>query len=169
MKASISDSHSPIPPRKHCWALWGSAVSSNDRRYRLCITSIKAFQESIRRSMISGAAPIENLGRTGLAIAEFLSGRSEAVQDMERTLEKARALGDLFSAALLSQALGQSYTQLGEYERAEGYLADALAFAVPGPPRCHVPPSRPSTRSLCHSGLLLICAIRSGLRATLES
>ena len=90
--------------------------------------AIPAFEESIRRSVASGATATEHLGRTGLAMAEFFGGRTEAVQDMEETLEKARATGDPYIAAFLSQSLGQSYTALGELDRAEGYLNDALEY-----------------------------------------
>jgi uncharacterized protein HemY len=88
--------------------------------------------------MLSGAAQIENTARTGLALAEFMSGRAEAVKDMESTLENARALGDPYTAALLSQTLGESYTQLGELTRAEGYLEAALDYYRPNGMRPYV-------------------------------
>jgi tetratricopeptide (TPR) repeat protein len=100
--------------------------------------AIEAFHESVRRSMLSGAAQIENTARTGLALAEFMSGRAEAVKDMESTLENARALGDPYTAALLSQTLGESYTQLGDFERAEGYLQAALDYYRPNGMRPYV-------------------------------
>jgi tetratricopeptide (TPR) repeat protein len=88
----------------------------------------EAFQESIRRSVASGAARIENTGRTGLAITEFMGGQIGAVADMENTLESARVLDDPYSVAFLSQTLGQSYTHMGQLDRAEGYLKEALDY-----------------------------------------
>src|SRR5258708_635241 len=47
MKTPISSSHSPKPLTKHCSALLRSAVRRNDNRYRLCISSVKIFQQSV--------------------------------------------------------------------------------------------------------------------------
>ena len=90
--------------------------------------AIESFREAIRRSSASGAAQSETMGRTGLALAEFFSGRAEAVQDMERTLKSAHALGDPYVVAFVSQLLGTTYTQLGELEQAEGHLDTALDY-----------------------------------------
>jgi tetratricopeptide (TPR) repeat protein len=88
----------------------------------------KAFQEAIKRSVLSGAAQTGDLARTGLAVADFLGGQPEAVNDMEKTLESANARDDPYTVAFLAQSLGDSYLQLGELERSERYLQAALAY-----------------------------------------
>ncbi|HLF27552.1 MAG TPA: hypothetical protein VJG32_14555 [Anaerolineae bacterium] len=90
--------------------------------------AIAAFQESIRRAQFSGAAQVENLGRTGLAIAQFFSGQAEVIQDLEEALTAAHALNDQFGAALIDQALGEILTQLDEATRAADHLNAALAY-----------------------------------------
>ncbi len=94
--------------------------------------AIEAFEESIRRSTASGATQIEYMGRTGLAVAELMSGRTGAVQEMETTLDSAKSLGDPYIIAFLSQWLGEGHAQLdGSNEgaqRAEGYLEAALDY-----------------------------------------
>ncbi|MFQ5794932.1 MAG: tetratricopeptide repeat protein, partial [Candidatus Bipolaricaulia bacterium] len=90
--------------------------------------AVVAFEESIRRSEISGAAQTENLGRAGLAIAQFYSGRAEAVQDMEDVLANAQAIDDQLGAAIVAQTLGESLTQMGKLERAESYLNRAFDY-----------------------------------------
>jgi uncharacterized protein HemY len=47
---------------------------------------------------------------------------------MERTLTNAEAVGDDYTVALIAQALGEGYTQLGDFERAERYLDTALDY-----------------------------------------
>jgi tetratricopeptide (TPR) repeat protein len=88
----------------------------------------KAFEEAIHRAAISGAEQTGDLARTGLAMADFLGGQSEAVKDMENTLENAMARDDPYTTAFLSQSLGDSYMQLGELARADRYLHAALNY-----------------------------------------
>ena len=90
--------------------------------------AINAFEEAIRRSQFSGAAQVENLGRSGLAIAQFFSGRPDAIQEMETALAKAQALGDQLGAALVSQTLGEILTHSSELDRALNYLNAALDY-----------------------------------------
>ena len=54
-----------------------------------------------------------------------------AINDMERTLANAEAVGDEHTAALIAQALGEAYTQLGDYGRAKQYLDIALDYYRP--------------------------------------
>jgi tetratricopeptide (TPR) repeat protein len=64
----------------------------------------------------------------GLAIAQFFSGRVEALNDMERTLKNAEAIGDEYTVAFIGQALGEAYTRMGDFERAKRYLDIALEY-----------------------------------------
>jgi tetratricopeptide (TPR) repeat protein len=47
---------------------------------------------------------------------------------MERTLANAEAAGEDYTAAFVAQALGEAYTQLGDFERAKQYLDTALDY-----------------------------------------
>lgn len=87
-----------------------------------------AFREAISRSVRSGAAQTGDLARAGLAVAAFLGGQTEAVSEMEKTLESARERDDPYTTAILSQSLGDSYLQLGDLERSERYLQAALDY-----------------------------------------
>jgi len=71
---------------------------------------------------------VANEVHAGLAITQFFSGRTEAINDMERTLANAEAIGDEYSVAFIAQALGEGYTQLGDFELAKQYLDTALDF-----------------------------------------
>ena len=54
--------------------------------------------------------------RTGLAIARFFAGDTEAIEDMKRALANAEAVADDYTVAFIAQALGEGYTQLGDFE-----------------------------------------------------
>ena len=66
--------------------------------------------------------------RAGLAVARFLGGDTEAINDMESTLANADAVGDDYTVAFIAQALGEAHTQLGDFERAQQYLDTALEY-----------------------------------------
>ena len=48
--------------------------------------------------------------RAGLAVAQFFSGRTEAIDDMKRALANAEAIGDDYTVASVAAALGEAYT-----------------------------------------------------------
>jgi len=77
---------------------------------------------------LQGSQQIVNQVRAGLAIARFMGGDTGAINDMERTLANADSVGDDYTAAFIAQALGEGYTQLGDFERAEQYLGTALDY-----------------------------------------
>jgi class 3 adenylate cyclase/tetratricopeptide (TPR) repeat protein len=79
-------------------------------------------------SELQGSEQLVNEVHAALAIAQFFSGRIEAINDMERTLANAQAIGDDYTVALVAQALGEGYTRLGDFERAERYLNTALDY-----------------------------------------
>src|SRR5215203_3039004 len=71
---------------------------------------------------------LANEVRAGLAVARFLGGDTGAIDDMESTLANADAVGDDYTVAFIAQALGEAYTQLGDFERAKQYLDTALDY-----------------------------------------
>jgi class 3 adenylate cyclase/tetratricopeptide (TPR) repeat protein len=75
-----------------------------------------------------GSEQLVNRVHAGLAIARFFSGDIEAIKDMESTLANASAVSDDYTAALIAQALGEGYTRLGDFERAERYLNTAIDY-----------------------------------------
>jgi tetratricopeptide (TPR) repeat protein len=75
-----------------------------------------------------GSDQLVNRIRAGLAVARFFGGRVEAIDDMEKSLANADALGDDYTVAFIAQSLGEGYTQLGNFARAEQYLHDALDY-----------------------------------------
>src|SRR5215204_4322194 len=77
---------------------------------------------------VQGSETVANEVRAGLAIARFLGGDTEAINDMESTLANAEAVGEDYTAAFVAQALGEAYTQLGDFERAKQYLDTSLDY-----------------------------------------
>ena len=93
----------------------------------------RAFESALKLltdhlSELQGSEVVANEVRAGLAIARFFAGDTQAIDDMERTLANAEAVGDDYTVALIAQALGEGYTQLGEFERAKRYLDTALDY-----------------------------------------
>jgi tetratricopeptide (TPR) repeat protein len=100
---------------------------------RNLVEAQQAFESSLKLLAdnlfeIQGSEQLVNAVRAGLAIARFFSGRTEAIGDMERTLENAEAIGDDYTVAFVAQALSEAYTRLGDVERAERYLNTALNY-----------------------------------------
>ena len=62
------------------------------------------------------------------AIAQLLSGHSEALDELEQALAHTQALGDQYWVAFISQYLGEAHTELGDLERAEEYFNAAAAY-----------------------------------------
>jgi class 3 adenylate cyclase/tetratricopeptide (TPR) repeat protein len=75
-----------------------------------------------------GSEQLANRVRAGLAIAQFLCGRVEAVEDMEAALSNANALGDDYTGASIAQVLGEGYTRLGNFALAKRYFDTALDY-----------------------------------------
>ena len=66
--------------------------------------------------------------RAGLAVARFLGGDTGAIDDMERSLANADAVGRDYTVAFIARALGDAYTQLGDFESAKRYLDTAIDY-----------------------------------------
>ena len=93
----------------------------------------EAFESSLKlltdhHFEIRSSDQLINEVHAGLAIAQFFSGRVEALNDMERTLKNAEAIGDEYTVAFIGQALGEAYTRMGDFERAKRYLDIALEY-----------------------------------------
>src|SRR5829696_8304289 len=93
----------------------------------------RAFESALKLltdhlSELQHSEVLANEVRAGLAVARFLGGDTEAINDMESTLANAEAVGDDYTVAFIAQALGEAYTQLGDFERAKQYLDTALDY-----------------------------------------
>jgi tetratricopeptide (TPR) repeat protein len=94
----------------------------------------KAFEASLKlradhlSEFKGGSEQLVNRVHAGLAIAQFFGGRVEAISEMETSLANAAALGDDYTVAFIAQALGEGYTQLGDFERAKQFLDSALDY-----------------------------------------
>jgi class 3 adenylate cyclase/tetratricopeptide (TPR) repeat protein len=93
----------------------------------------RAFESALRLLTdnlfeLRGSDAMANEVRAGLAIARFLGGDTGAINDMESALANADAVGDDYTGAFIAQALGEGYTQLGDFERAKQNLDAALDY-----------------------------------------
>jgi class 3 adenylate cyclase/tetratricopeptide (TPR) repeat protein len=93
----------------------------------------RAFESALKLltdhlSELQHSEVLANEVRAGLAVARFLGGDTGAINDMESTLANADAVGDDYIVAFIAQALGEAYTQLGDFERAKQYLDTALDY-----------------------------------------
>ena len=93
------------------------------RAFESALTLLTDHLSELQRSEV-----LANEVRAGLAVARFLGGDTEAINDMERTLANADAVGDDYTVAFIAQALGEGYTQLGDFERAKQHLDAALDY-----------------------------------------
>src|SRR5271163_180778 len=64
MKAPLPSPHSPIAETRHCSALSWSAVSRNDSRYRLCISSLKLLKKSVTVGYGVGLSSMKSIERS---------------------------------------------------------------------------------------------------------
>jgi hypothetical protein len=87
-----------------------------------------AFHQAISESHDSGSDIFENLGRAGLALAQFYGGNADTLGNLEQARARALDLGDEYTFALVSQSVGEIYARRGEHALAEARLNDALGF-----------------------------------------
>jgi len=87
-----------------------------------------AFQEAVGRSETIGAFIHKCLGRAGLAMAQFLGGRADAIQELETGLAEMQGYNHPVGAANVAQMLGACLILSGDLERAESYLNMACDF-----------------------------------------
>ncbi len=87
-----------------------------------------AFEKGIERSDISGAMIPKLNGQAGLAMTQFMSGRLEAIKDLEEVIVNMRLYGNHVGAASANHMLGMCLIQLGELERASSCLNQVADF-----------------------------------------
>ncbi|MFL6057857.1 MAG: hypothetical protein ACJ732_02985, partial [Rubrobacteraceae bacterium] len=90
-------------------------------------TALKLRRDHLAE-FVGGSEQLVNRVQAGLAIARFLNGEIEAIKSMESALANAEAVGDDYTVAFISQALGEGYTRLGDFERAKQNLDTALDY-----------------------------------------
>lgn len=88
----------------------------------------QAFEEAIERSKKSGAVIPRLMGKAGLAMAQFYSGRVEAMQDLEKAMTRLKRFDNHVGAANAARMLGICLIQVGNLERAKHFLDTACDF-----------------------------------------
>src|SRR5215208_2189026 len=109
-----------------CTGLGNLQARNLDEAQRAVENALKLLTDNL--SELQGSEMVANEVRAGLAIARFLGGDTEAINDMEHALANAEAIGDDYTVAFIAQALGEGYTQLGDFQRAKQYLDTALDY-----------------------------------------
>ncbi|MDQ4129276.1 MAG: AAA family ATPase [Actinomycetota bacterium] len=102
-------------------------------RARNLVEAQRAFESALELLPIyvpdvQGRELMANEVYAALAITRFFSGRTEAIDDIKRALANAEAISDEYGVAFIAQALGEGYTQLGDFELARPYLDTALEY-----------------------------------------
>ena len=110
----------------YCTGLGNLQARNLDEAQRAFESALKLLRDNL--SELQGSEMVANELRAGLAIARLLGGDTEAINDMEHALENAEAIGDDYTVAFIAQALGEGYTQLGDFEPAKQYLDIALDY-----------------------------------------
>jgi class 3 adenylate cyclase/tetratricopeptide (TPR) repeat protein len=110
----------------YCTGLGNLQARNLDEAQRAFESALKLLTDNL--SELQGSEMVANEVRTGLAIARFLGGDIAAINDMEHALANAEAIGDDYTVAFIAQALGEGYTQLGDFERAKQYFDTALDY-----------------------------------------
>lgn len=87
-----------------------------------------AFDQIVELAEYSGAAPFKNAAQGALASLNVMSGKPEALADLERAIANARLMDDQFGGAVFSQVMGEIAAEMGDSVRAERYLNEALPY-----------------------------------------
>jgi class 3 adenylate cyclase/tetratricopeptide (TPR) repeat protein len=92
--------------------------------------ALHAFEASfeIVRPLGPGMQGEKTRIQASLAFTRFSAGATEALAELEATLEKARAFKDDFALAYVSQMLGEAYAEVGAYEPSRDRYAAALEY-----------------------------------------
>jgi class 3 adenylate cyclase/tetratricopeptide (TPR) repeat protein len=110
----------------YCTGLGNLHARNLDEAQRAFESSLELLTDNLLE--LQGSEVVANEVRAGLAIARFFAGDTRAIDEMERTMANADAVGDEYTVALIAQALGEGYTQLGDFERAKQHLDTALDY-----------------------------------------
>ena len=87
-----------------------------------------AFKEGIDRSQVSGAIIHRLNGQAGLAMTQFLSGKTEAIGELEQIVSEMHSYMNEVGAANASYLLGVCMLQIKNYQRAEILLNEAINY-----------------------------------------
>jgi predicted ATPase/DNA-binding XRE family transcriptional regulator len=87
-----------------------------------------AFKEGITRSQVSGAITHKLNGQAGMSMAQFLSGKTEAIADLEQIVGEMHSCMNEVGAANANYLLGVCLSQIGDYQRAETFLNEAINY-----------------------------------------
>ena len=87
-----------------------------------------SFEEGIRRSEAAGALIHRQEGEAGLAMARFLSGHQDAVEELRASIMDMKSIENRVGAAGASQLLGTCLTALGQFEQASSAFSEAIEF-----------------------------------------
>ncbi len=87
-----------------------------------------AFKEGIERSQVSGAIIHRLNGQAGLAMTQFISGKPEAISDLEQIVNEMHSYMNEVGAANANYLLGVCMLQIKNYQRAEISLNDAINY-----------------------------------------
>jgi tetratricopeptide (TPR) repeat protein len=110
----------------YCTGLGNLHSQNLDEAQREFESALKLLPDFVPE--LQGRQQVANEVRAGLAITQFFRGRTEAIDEIKRTLANAEAVGDEYTGAFISQALGEAYTQKGDFEGASHYLDTALEY-----------------------------------------
>jgi predicted ATPase/class 3 adenylate cyclase len=86
------------------------------------------FKHSLKLSELSGYEGFLNSINAGLARIDFEQGSTAAVERLRKAVENARALGDGYATAVLSQQLAGAFVKLGQFDEAQTNLDIALKY-----------------------------------------
>jgi tetratricopeptide (TPR) repeat protein len=112
----------------HCYTGFGYLQNRDvDAAQQAFETSLE-LRETYLPELKDGSEQLVNRVHAGLAVAQLLGGHFEAINDIESALANAEAVGDDYTGAFLAQALGEGYTRLGDFERAQQHLDTALDY-----------------------------------------
>lgn len=87
-----------------------------------------AFKEGINRSEVSGAIIHRLNGQAGLAMTQFISGKTEAIGDLEQIVSEMHSYMNEVGAANANYLLGTCMLQIKNYQRAEIFLNEAINY-----------------------------------------
>lgn len=88
----------------------------------------RSFDEATERTEGLQSDYLTYLGQSGKAIAEAMSDDGEAVAVLETARTQARAFGDIYTEAQMSQTLAEHFLRVGDLDRAGECLGSALAY-----------------------------------------
>ena len=111
-----------------CACLGYACVGFGHLQVSQCSEARAAFEEAIRRSMISGARMVENEGRAGLAMTQLRADHPDAVREAEQALAEAEQIGNPFVTAKLRLALASAYAGQGDRPRALEVLSQVIDY-----------------------------------------